>query len=74
MVDGSLIRLFEADTTSKLAFRLDDGTRQLIVTFPLIRFTDAPAVAAGNDQTVKVDAKWAAEPDADGIAIQLDRF
>jgi len=75
MQDGSMIRAAEDGTLSKLAFRLDDGTRQQILTFPSILFGRPDAPASGNDQGVIVTLPFFAEPDAtNNIAFTVDRF
>lgn len=74
MDDATLQRKLEANTASKLAFRLNDGTRQRIVTFPAIKYTDGGGFAGGNDQAVVQTLSWAAEADSEGVAMQIDRY
>jgi len=75
MVDGDLIRAAEDGTLAKLAYRLDDGTRSQIYTFPSILFGRPDAPASGNDQGVIVTLPFFAEPDAtDNISFTVDRF
>lgn len=64
----------EANTLSKLAFLLRDGTNGRFTTFPAIRYTDGGADAAGREQAVTQQLAFAAEPDASGVAFQIDRF
>lgn len=74
MATGVLMREVEANTASKIAYRLDDGTRQQLITIPKVRWEEGPANAQGNDQSVIQRLNWVAEPDADGISFQIDRF
>lgn len=74
MTDAALQRKLEDNTSSKLAWRLTDGTRSWLFSIPLIRFTDASVLATGNDQSVLVQMQWSAEPDANGLGPQIDRF
>ena len=74
MDDATLQRKLEAGTASKLAFRLNDGTRDRIVTFPAIQYTDGGGFAGGNDQAVEQSLQFAAEPDSEGVAFQIDRL
>jgi len=75
MVDGDLIRAAEDGTLAKMAYRLDDGTRSQIYTFPSILFGRPDAPASGNDQGVIVTLPFFAEPDAtDNISFTVDRF
>ena len=74
VADLDLMRSYEDSVLSKVAYRLDDGTSQMIITLPAIRLTDGTALATGNDQSVLAQFQWAAEPDANNIAFQVDRF
>lgn len=74
MTDGSVLRKFEDRTFSKLAYLIDDGTRQQLVTVPNLLYTRATGPAAGNDRPVEVVGEWSAEADTDGVAFQIDRF
>jgi len=74
MQNADLIRLYEDQNLTKLAYLLDDGTRRQLVSFKRVRITDATDPAQGNDQTVQAQASWSAEADSAGISGQIDRF
>ena len=74
MSNADLIRLAEAGTRSKVAFRLDDGTRQRIISIKSILFGTPEASAQGNDQSLIVTLPFSAESDANGIAMAVSRF
>ena len=74
MDDAALERKLEAGTASKLCYRQNDGTRDRIITFQNIKYTDGGATAGGNDQAVTQTLNWSAEPDADGVSFQIDRM
>jgi len=74
MTDADFIRLAEAGTRSKMAFRLDDGTRQRIIAFNSILFGTPDAPAQGNDQSVITTLPWSAEADSSGVALTVSRF
>ena len=74
MADGVLLRKYEADTLTKLSWMVDDGTRQRVYSMNNVRLKDASAEATGNDATVRVTIPFSVEPDATGVAFQVDRF
>jgi hypothetical protein len=74
MTTADFERKLEDRTASKLAWRFEDGTRFHIYSFPLIYYTDGDILATGNDQSVLARMRFAAEPDTNGIAFQVDRL
>ena len=74
MTSGALMRKYEDRTVSKFAYLLDDGTNQQMVTAKQVVYTQASAPARDNTSAVEVAAQFAAEPDATGVAVQIDRF
>lgn len=74
MTNADQVRLAEAGTRSKLAFRLDDGTRQRIISMGSILFGTPDIGAKGNNDSVRVSLPFTAESDANNIAIAISRF
>ena len=67
--------LAEADTLSKLAYRMTDGTRSMIVSLDAIKFGSVRHPASGNDQSVLMTIPWVAEKSAaTGYFGSLHRF
>lgn len=75
MTDAALVRLAEAGTRSKLAFRLDDGTRARVIAFNSILFGTPDIGAKGNDDSIRVSLPFTAEADSTlGIAMTISRW
>lgn len=74
MQNADLIRLAEAGTRSKLAFRIDDGTRARILAFPSVLFGTPEAFATGNDASVSFSLPFSCEADSLGVAFSVTRF
>ncbi len=74
MKNADLIRLTEAGTRSKIAFRQDDGTRQRIIGFNSVLFGTPEQGARGNDQSVEVSLPFTVEQDSDNVAMTVSRF
>lgn len=74
MKNANIVRKYEDQTISKIAYLLDDGTRQMMISVKRLRYTDATAAAGSNNETMQQQATYAAEADADGVSLQIDRF
>lgn len=76
MRTGDLIRKHENRTASKIAYLIREGSsaRYQMVTAANLIYTNVSGPAAGNDRPVEVTAEWSAEPDADGVSLQIDRL
>lgn len=74
MASADLVRIAEAGTRSKVALRLDDGTRARIVSINSILFGSPDIGAKGRDQSVEFTLPFSSESDSAGYAITVARF
>jgi hypothetical protein len=74
MTNADLVRIAEAGTYSKLAFRLDDATRARIISINNILFGTPDIGAKGNNDSVRVSLPFSAESDSAGFALTVSRF
>lgn len=75
MLDRAFLQKYTDFTPSMLAFRLEDAAlKGYIFTWPHIKFTKGSDEVKGQNNDTLVAADWEASVDADGVAMQVDRF
>jgi hypothetical protein len=73
--NGAIMRKAEGNTFSKVAWLIDDGSVQWMITVPRLKYRPSYSMEAGaNGQPLLATFEWDAETDANGVSFQIDRM